>query len=83
MAFFIKIDNPDIGAMDAIRQSKAMMHGHKGRLFVLGLSFIGWALLCIPTPVIGLLWLYPYFTSTIVNFYEDLKSQSVAQPQIQ
>jgi uncharacterized membrane protein len=45
MAPFILIDNPGIGALEPIRRSKEMMKGQKRRLFVLGLSFIGWYLL--------------------------------------
>ncbi|WP_219835347.1 DUF975 family protein [Paenibacillus sp. R14(2021)] len=75
-AYFISRDNPEIGALEAIRRSKAMMAGHKGRFFVLWLSFIGWALLCIPTLLIGCLWLYPYFMTTIAHFHEDLRSQN-------
>ena len=42
MAFFILRDNPDIGAAEAITRSRKMMSGHKGKLFGLLLSFIGW-----------------------------------------
>ncbi|XID91971.1 DUF975 family protein [Paenibacillaceae bacterium WGS1546] len=44
-AYYILIDNTGIGPLEAIRRSKAMMVGHKGRFFMLYLSFIGWALL--------------------------------------
>ena len=39
------VDNQKLPAMDAIRASKALMKGRKGRYFVLQLSFIGWHLL--------------------------------------
>jgi uncharacterized membrane protein len=42
MAFYIMRDNPDIAPLDAIDKSQIMMKGYKGKLFVLGLSFIGW-----------------------------------------
>lgn len=45
MAFYILVDNPDIGVMQAISMSKEMMRGNKANLFILHLSFIGWALL--------------------------------------
>ena len=41
-ASFILKDNPEIGVLDAISQSKHMMEGYKGKYFLLGLSFIGW-----------------------------------------
>ena len=59
MAFYIMDDNPSIDIMEAIRQSKSMMQGNKGRLFCLHLSFIGWAILSLFTCGIGFLWLSP------------------------
>jgi len=80
MAFFILKDNPEIGAMEAITQSRKMMVGHKGRLFLLYLSFIGWSLLsAFFTFGIGFFWLYPYINLSVANFYEDLKQN---QPNI-
>lgn len=73
MAFFILHDNPEIGALEAITQSRKMMNGYKGKLFGLCLSFIGWAFLCCLTFGIGFFWLAPYITLSITNFYEDLK----------
>jgi len=78
MAFYILHDNPDIGAAEAITRSRKMMHGHKGKLFKLCLSFIGWGLLCCLTLGIGFLWLCPYVTVSITNFYEDLKKNQPA-----
>ncbi|MFC4808783.1 DUF975 family protein [Paenibacillus sp. GCM10023250] len=73
MAYFILRDHPEIGPLEAIRRSKAMMIGHKWRLFILLLSFIGWILLCIPTFGIGTLWLNPYIYTAVAHFYEDLR----------
>ncbi|MFY9175469.1 MAG: DUF975 family protein [Peptococcia bacterium] len=75
MAFFILADNPEIGVLEAIRQSKEMMVGHKWRLFVLGLSFLGWAILATLTFGIGYLWLCPYMITTISNFYRTIKGE--------
>lgn len=74
MAYYILRDHPEMGGLEAINRSKEMMYGHKGRLFMLGLSFIGWALLCILTVGIGFLWLVPYIQASIANFYENLKN---------
>jgi uncharacterized membrane protein len=75
-AFFILRENPNIEAMDAIRQSKEMMVGHKGRLFVLYLSFIGWAILAAIPFGLGFIWLYPYMLAAQAAFYEDLKGRA-------
>jgi uncharacterized membrane protein len=79
MAFFILRDNPGIGALEAINASRKMMNGHKGRLFGLCLSFIGWCLLGILTLGIGYLWLGPYVSLSIANFYEDLRQNQNQQ----
>ena len=47
MALYILIDDPTKSALQCIRESKAMMRGRKGELFMLDLSFIGWELLSI------------------------------------
>lgn len=74
MVFYILSDNPEIGAMEALKRSKEMMMGFKWKLFCLQLSFIGWALLGILTLGIGYLWLIPYIYGATANFYENLKA---------
>ena len=55
-----------------------MMKGHKGELFVLGLSFIPWILLGCITLGIAFFWVGPYMCLTYANFYEELKKQQPA-----
>lgn len=38
-------ENPDIGVMEALDMSKRQTYGYKWQLFVLDLSYLGWALL--------------------------------------
>ena len=77
MTPFILKDNPEMKNNAAIEESMRMMDGHKLELFLLDLSFIGWAILSILTCCIGFLWLVPYMNMARVNFYEDLKKASV------
>lgn len=76
MAPYITKDLADAGqeitATQAISESRKVMDGHKGELFVLDLSFIGWWLLSILTLGIGFLWLIPYVRVTHANFYRQL-----------
>jgi uncharacterized membrane protein len=54
-------------------------------LFCLYLSFIGWGFLCLFSFGIGYLWLSPYMTLSLANFYEELKknqSGAAAEGQI-
>ena len=59
----------------AIEKSMAMMEGNKMKLFLLDLSFIGWAILCLFTLGIGYFFLQPYMQAAHAAFYEDLKAQ--------
>ena len=73
MSMYILAENPGMSAMDAIEKSMIMMHGHKMDFFVLGLSFIGWYLLCSVTFGIAGIWVIPYASTTIANFYNKIK----------
>ena len=77
MTPYILKDNPEMKNNAAIEESMRMMDGHKLELFLLDLSFIGWAILSLLTCCIGFLWLVPYMNMARVNFYEDLKKASV------
>ena len=77
MTPYILKDNPEMKNNAAIEESMRMMDGHKLELFILDLSFIGWAILSILTCCIGFLWLVPYMNMARVNFFEDLKKASV------
>ena len=72
MASYIMSENEEMGPLDAIRASKEMMQGNKGRLFCLDLSFIGWALLSVLTLTIGGLWLTPYVQAARAAFYVEI-----------
>lgn len=52
-AFFIMADDPNKGIRECMNESKFMMKGNKGKLFVLWLSFIGWGFLAgLPSGII-------------------------------
>ncbi|MGI5898952.1 MAG: DUF975 family protein [Christensenellales bacterium] len=78
MAPYIMSENPDIGIREAVDISKDMMNGNKGRLFVLELSFIGWAILASFTLGIGFLWLNPYMEAARASFYLDVSGRGAA-----
>ena len=79
MAFYIMYDNPGIKPLEALKKSQIMMKGYKRKLFLLGLSFIGWVFLGFLTLGIGFFWLYPYMSLSISNFYENLKRNQEKQ----
>ena len=78
MTQYILADCPDVKARDALKLSMRMMHGHKGELFVLGLSFIGWILLTVLT--LGILEIFytgPYMYSTFAQYYLEIKDEAL------
>ncbi|MEA4924231.1 MAG: DUF975 family protein [Syntrophomonadaceae bacterium] len=79
MSFFILAENPEFTAREALNRSKEMMNGHKWELFVLCLSFILWFLLCGITLGLASIYVGPYFTATVTNFYYAVKTESEGQ----
>lgn len=74
MTPYILMDQPEVGAKDALKVSMAMTEGHKGEIFVLELSFIGWALLtCLTCGVLGLFYVSPYMNTTMAAYYDQIK----------
>ncbi len=72
MAPYILAEHPDYTGIQALRESRMMMRGHKWRLFCLQISFIGWAILAGLTCGIGVLWLTPYTEASTAIFYLEL-----------
>ena len=75
MAEYIIAENPDISVFAAIKQSKEMMDGKKGKLFVLELTFLGWAILTAVTFGLAGLYSIPYIFMTRTLFYLDVKKE--------
>ncbi len=75
MVPYIMKDHPDMCYDKAIDASMHMMQGHKGKLILLDLSFIGWILLCLLTAGLGFIVLVPYMSVAHAAFYEDIKNQ--------
>ena len=74
MADYILIDDPTKSPLQCLKESKRMMDGHKGELFMLDLSFIGWFLLGL-VPMVGYavrVWSVPYVNMARTLFYERL-----------
>lgn len=75
MTDYILKEEPELKNNAAIERSMAMMEGNKMKLFMLDLSFIGWAILSAFTMGIGYFFLLPYMQVSHAAFYEDLKAQ--------
>ena len=77
--FRIMKDDPTIKPIDALQKSHEMMKGHRMDYFILGLSFIGWAILCLLTLGLGFLVLVPYANTAMTLFYNDLAQHEPAE----
>ncbi len=75
MIYFIANDNPEIGVLDAMKQSCEMMDGHKVRLCILSLTFTGWHILGFLALGIGMLWSTVYMLAAFAAFYDDLRQR--------
>lgn len=75
MTPYILRDHPELSRRAAIHLSREIMAGNKGRLLLLWLSFLGWAVLALFTCGIGFLWLAPYIGVSEAGFYEDVMHQ--------
>jgi len=75
---YLLAEKKDLTMTETLRLSRKMMNGHKLDYFILGLSFIGWALLTPFTLGLIMIWLYPYmlvantkFATDIIDKYEE------------
>jgi uncharacterized membrane protein len=75
---YILADTQRVSATDALKLSMRMTKGHKGKIFVMGLSFIGWMLLSgITCGLVGLLYAGPYMNTSFAGMYEELKAEAL------
>ena len=72
-AYYVYIDD-EKGVIETLKTSADLMQGHKWELFVLILSFLGWALLGALTFGILYIWLAPYMNTTLLLYYDKLKN---------
>ena len=75
---YILAENPDLVNNRVLKISSEMMDGHKIELFMLELSFIGWAILNVITfGLLGIFWVNPYIHATIAEFYTAIKAEAI------
>lgn len=74
MSYFIMQADPTKEWKQCLDESQEMMKGHKGELFLLDLSFIGWYIVGALCCVIGVFFVYPYHYMARTNFYLSLKN---------
>ena len=77
MMYYIKADHPEYDWRMCLSESERLMEGHKMDLFILNLSFIGWAFLGVCAFGVGVLWVQPYIKASEAIFYDQLVSNDI------
>ena len=79
MTQYILASNPNVMATDALKLSIRMTSGHKGKIFVMWLSFIGWQILSVFTlGILGIFYVDPYMNTSLAGLFVELRSLAVA-----
>ena len=79
MTKYILASNPNVKATDAIKLSMRMTKGHKGKIFLMWMSFVGWQLLNILTlGLLGIFYVNPYMYASFAGQFVELRSHAVA-----
>lgn len=77
MTPYILAECPNVPAKEALKLSMRMTKGHKGKLFVVGLSFIGWLMLSSLTfGILLIVYVGPYMQCTWAGYYEELREEA-------
>lgn len=76
MADYVLMENPEVGAVGALRESRRMMKGNKWRYFCLQLSFIGWHILAALAFGLGGIFLAPYVEQANTEFYHETSGRA-------
>lgn len=79
MVQYIIAENPHINPKDAIKISREMMNGNKGKAVLLDITFLGWEALNILT--LGIVGLYyrPYYIATFTDLYKILRKEYISE----
>ena len=79
---YILAENPEMSVLDAITKSRQMMDGHKADLFILQLSFFFWWMLVPFTFGLALIYVIPYMSAAMTNFYLSLKETDTVEAEV-
>lgn len=80
MVPYILSEYPQMSSKEALRLSNEMTKGHKMNMFILDLSFFGWALLgSLTLGVFNILFTTPYMYATEAELYGVLKQPFIMQ----
>lgn len=78
-AFTVMAEHPHMTAIEAMRVSRTMMSGHRYRLFLFDLHYVGWSLLATLTLGISHIFVTPTREIALAAFYDELTNRSSAK----
>lgn len=75
ICYYIASVTKKITAVGIIKQSFALLKGHKTQFWMLNLRITGWVILAGITFGIGFLWVAPYISTIFAVYYQEIKKQ--------
>jgi len=79
----ILMENPYVSPTYAVKLSEKMTSGHKGDLFVMQLSFIGWILLgTLTLGILNIVYVQPRMAMTLAAYYYEIKQEALASGRV-
>ena len=79
MTPYILANCPKVTAREALKLSMRMTNGYKAELFVVGLSFLGWAILGVLTlGILSIVFVLPYMYTTYAGYFIELRDRAFA-----
>lgn len=79
MTTYIRGEFPELSASESINLSAKLTDGHKGDLFYLDLSFMGWSILSAFTMnILAIVYVIPYYNAAKAFAYEECKADAIA-----
>lgn len=76
---YILSERKELSVSEVLEEARNLTDGHKGNLFIMDLSFIGWQLLGSLAFGIGAIFVQPYIDASFANAYKDLAKPSNAE----
>lgn len=81
LTFYLLADYPEMGGMEALKESARLMKGHIWKYWLMMLSFVPLLILSVFTVYIALLWVLPYMYMTQSVFYMDIQGEFAIEGQ--
>ncbi|MCL2828639.1 MAG: DUF975 family protein [Oscillospiraceae bacterium] len=79
----ILADRPEVTARQALKLSMRMTQGHKGRIFVFILSWIGWFILSgLTFGILYIVYVGPYWYAADAGYYVELRDNAIAEGRV-